>query len=104
MAMTPEQRNAAICKDYVNGMTVYELEQKYQFTRQWIHKILTAGGIVLRPKSEAPRVNRDTFLGANIGEQTKKDAENLAAQKGTSVSAITDQALQEFIEKEKTVE
>lgn len=97
--MTAE-RNASICKDYQDGASLYDLGQKYQLSRQRIHQILQTAGIPIRPRV-FQQGDRDTFLGANINEGTKNALTELAQKKGVSVSALTDQALQEMLQREQ---
>lgn len=93
-----KERDALICERYAAGETFKVLEREFHLTRQWIHIILKNGGIEVRPRSYS-RVNRDTFLGANINSDTKAKLEALADKEGVSVSALTEAALKELVER-----
>lgn len=99
-------RNEAICAFYQNvdpktgesnPRPMADVGRKFGLKRQRVQQILKKAGI-WRPHE---RSGRTKFVGVVVREETKEALERLAEEKGTSVSKLTSDALDDLVKEEK---
>ena len=100
--MTTEQRekmnarNAAIVAHHRDGHSIAECGRRFGLKRQRVQQILKKAG-AWRPHEPSGRTR---FVGVTVTEETKGRLEEMAEEKGTSVSRLTSDALDEMVKKE----
>lgn len=90
------ERNAAICKMYLEGETLAACGKRFGLKRQRIKQIVKDAGI-WREYHRPPPNGRDEFLGVNISESDKIALRKEAKRRGLSMSALTADLISEML-------
>lgn len=91
--MTKDERNAAICARYQAGAKLGDCAKHFQLGRQRVLQILKAAG-VWQPYEKGRRTR---FLGVTVSDETKEGLTRMAEERGTSVSRLTSDVLDEAV-------
>lgn len=95
-----EARNAAICKYYLDGHKLSETSRHFKLGKQLVLRILKQAG-AWRPYVKS---NRTRHVGIVASEETKNALHRLAEERGTSVSALGSEILDDYVQIEKEEE
>lgn len=97
-----EQRNAEICRLYKGvkpnstGVTLEELGKKFGLRRESVRQIVKAAGLTSKDRFKFDNPE-DQFLGLNVTPRVKEALKREASKRGTSVSALSTEALKKML-------
>lgn len=95
------ERDAEICRLYINGLTLQQIGDHYGKTREWTRQVLRKCGVYKTDRKDIAKTVRHKFLGINISNSAKVALCQEAIRRGLSVSALTaewiDEKLSELV-------
>lgn len=86
-----QERDALICKEYNDGMTVQLLALQTGLSAERVRQVLRKAG-VYNPQRQVT-TDREKFLGVNISEPVKVALRQEAERRGLSMSSLTSDVL-----------
>lgn len=101
--MTPEEklqqmneRNATICKVYMEGATLAQCGKQFGLKRQRIKQIVTEAGL-WRERGQSTN-ERNAFLGIDLTETDKEALRTEASRQNLSMSAMTSEWIRDRLD------
>lgn len=93
-----DTRSDEICRLYtVDGLTMQEIGDLYEVSRERVRQILTRKGIRKQDRPSRPTSCRDEFLGVNISDDVKSALRTEATKRGISMSAMTSEVIKDML-------